>query len=169
MKQFLSARAKAGIRVDFGRVPGKSTPLLKIVDRAAKRAAESGTELDRGLIVGKIGRAKTKGGAATMYPAACQVVAMRVYASRVVGKTKENRLKFELYNEATQQCGAKHFAYAQPEVGVELHRQHTYRVRMNANPKYPQIVEVLEEIPVPAKAKKPASAMIVSIAAVGKS
>jgi hypothetical protein len=137
--------------VHFGWVKGKSDVLRKTVDAAAKKAAESGTDIDRGLIVGKIGRAKTKGGAAAMYPAAGQVVAIRVYTSRVAGKSKENRFKFEFYDETTQQCGAKFFAYAQPSVGGELHRDHAYRVQMNNNPKYPQILSVLEEIPLPAK------------------
>jgi hypothetical protein len=79
-KQFLSLRSKVGVRVDFGWVPGKSTPLLKKVDKAAKEAARAGTTVDRGYRPGKIGRAKTKG-AATMFPAAGQVVIVRVYGS----------------------------------------------------------------------------------------
>jgi ribonuclease HI len=157
-KQFLTARAKAGVRVDFGWVKGKSDALRKMVDKAAKKAAQSGTDIDRGYRPGKIGRARTKGGAATMYSAAGDVLTIRVYASRLVGKTGENHIRFEVYDEATQQCTAKYFAYAQPTVGGELHRQRVFRVRMNDNPKYPQIVEVLEEIPLPSKRKKPASA-----------
>ena len=93
-----------------------------------------------------------------MFPAAGQVAVIRVYGSRLVAKTEENRIKFEIYDEAAQQCGAKHFAYAQPVVGAELHRQRAFRVRMNDNPKYPQIVAVLEEIPLATRRKKPASA-----------
>src|SRR5262249_17798417 len=148
------ARSKAGVRVDFGWVKGKSDALRKMVDRAAKRAAQSGTEIDRGYRPGKIGRAMTKGGAATMYPAASEGLAIRVYGFRLVGKTGENVIKFEIYDEATQQCGGRHFAYALPTVGVELHRHHGFRVQMNDNPKYPQIVAVLEEIPLPGKRKK---------------
>jgi ribonuclease HI len=167
-KAFLSARVKARMRVDFGKVQGKSTALLKMVDRLAKEAARTGTKTDRGLIVGKIGRAKTRGGAPTIFPAKGEVLAIRIYGSRLVGKTDENRFKFELYDETTQQCGAKHFAYAQPAVGAELHRQRAFRVHMNDNPKYPQILSVLEEIPLPAKPKRPVSAKVVSIAAAAK-
>jgi tetratricopeptide (TPR) repeat protein len=87
---------------------------------------------------------------------------------RLVGKTEENRLKFEMYDEATQQCGAKFFAYAEPSVGGELHRHHAYRVRMSNNPKYPQILAVLAEIPLPTKQKTLTSAKVVSISAAAK-
>ena len=153
-KEFLSIRVKlgrAGVRVDFGWVKGKSSDLLKLVDRSAKEAARLGTAVDRGYVSGKIGRAKNKGGSSTMFPAAGQVVVIRVYGSRLVGKTKENRITFEIYDEGTNQCGAKHFAYAQPEVGSQLHRQRFFRVQMNSNPKYSQILCVLEEISLTAK------------------
>jgi hypothetical protein len=104
-----------------------------------------------------------------MYPAAGEVVLIRVYGSRLIGKTDENRIKFEIYDGAMQQCGPKHFAYAQPVVGPELHRQRVFRVQMNDNPKYPQIVAVLEEISLPTKRKKPASAKLVSVPAAAKS
>jgi ribonuclease HI len=152
-KEFLSARSKAGVRVDFGWVKGKSSALLRKVDKTAKEAARSGTGFDRGYKAGKIGRPKTKGGASTMFPAAGQVVVVRVYGSRLVGSTDENKITFEMYDERTNQCGPKHFAYAQPEVGGELHRQRAFRVQMNDNPKYPQVLRVLEEIPIP-KTKK---------------
>lgn len=164
-KEFLAARKKAGVRIDFGWVPGKSTPVLKMVDKAAKRAAQSGIEIDRGYRPGKIGRARTKGGVATMFPAAGQVASIRIYASRVVGKDKEDVIKFETYEEATQQCGAKYFAYAERGVAAELHRHHAYRVQMNDKPKYPQILAMLEEIPLPKKPKRAVSVKIVSISA----
>jgi ribonuclease HI len=57
-KDFLSAKAKTGIRVDVCKVTNKSTPLLRRVDKLAKAAAKSLPRRDRGLIVGKIGRSK---------------------------------------------------------------------------------------------------------------
>jgi hypothetical protein len=148
-KEFRSARSRAGVRVDFGWVKGKSNVLLSRVDRAAKEAARSGGAVDRGYRTGKIGRPKTKGGASTMFPAADQELVVRIYGSRLVGKTDENKITFEIYDQASDQYGAKHFAYAQPVVGCELHRQRAFRVQMNENPKYPQIIDVLEEIPLP--------------------
>jgi len=32
---------------------------------------------------------------------------------------------------------------------AELHRQHGYRVLFNDNPRYPQILEILEEVQIP--------------------
>jgi len=123
------------VRVDFGLVKGKSNPLLKKVDRTAKEAARSGMAVDRGYRPGKIGRPKTKGGGSTMFPADGQALVIRVYGSRLVGRTGENRVTFEIYDEATNQYGAKHFAYATPEVGSELHRQRLPR----ADERQPQV------------------------------
>jgi ribonuclease HI len=144
-KEFLTIRSRAGVRVDFGWVKGKSNTLLTKVDKAAKEAARTATGVDRGHIAGKIGRPKTKSGASTMFPAVGQELVVRVYGSRLVGRTEENRITFEIYDEVTNQYGPKHFAYAQPEVGGQLHRQRTFRVQMNDNPKYPQVLRVLEE------------------------
>lgn len=58
-------------------------------------------------------------------------------------------MTFEPYDEATRKFGTKHFAYAQPKVGASLHRQRAFRVQMNDNPKYPQVLSVLEEIALP--------------------
>jgi ribonuclease HI len=68
-KDFISAKSKAGVRVDISKVRNKSTPLLKLVDKLAKAAAKSHPRVDRGLVIGKIGRAKLKG-SATMFAAA---------------------------------------------------------------------------------------------------
>jgi ribonuclease HI len=152
-RRFLAERKKAGVRVDFGWVKGKSSALLRKVDQAAKEAARTGTGVDRGYRSGKIGRPKTKGNVSTMFPAAGESLVIRVYGSRLVGRTDENRITFEIYDEPTNKCGPKHFAYAQPEVGAELHRQRAFRVQMNDNPKYPQVLRVLQEIPIP-KTKK---------------
>ena len=40
-KEFLSAKWKAGVRIDVSKVQNKSTPLLKRVDKLAKAAAKS--------------------------------------------------------------------------------------------------------------------------------
>ena len=147
-KEFLSAKSKAGIRIDICKVQNKSTPLLKRVDKLAKAAAKSHPRIDRGLVVGKIGRAKIKG-AATMFPAANHVLVVRIVGSKTVGPTRENRFVFEVFDESTSTYIAKHFAYCTPGTGAQLHRQRGFRVRMNDNTDYPQILEVIEEVPLP--------------------
>jgi ribonuclease HI len=121
-KQFLSAKSKAGIRIDICKVQNKSTPLLKLVDRLAKTAAKSHPRIDRGLVVGKIGRAKIKG-TPTMFPAANQVLVIRIVGSKTVGPTRENRFVFEVFDENTITYVSKHFAYCTPVTGAQLHRQ----------------------------------------------
>lgn len=167
-RRFHAARRNAcanGVRVDFGWNKGKSTPLLKRVDKAAKGAAQTGIDVDRGYRPGKISRPRNKGNA-TLLPANGQDLIIRVYRSRVVGKEKENRINFELYDPATDTCGTKHFAYAQPDIGAQMHRQHAYRVQTNDNPQYPQILAVLEDVPLPKVRKASASSESETSAAV---
>jgi ribonuclease HI/Tfp pilus assembly protein PilZ len=157
-KEFLSSKASAGVRVDICKVKNKSTPLLKRVDKLAKSAAKSHPRIDRGLVVGKIGRAKIKG-SATMFPAAAQVLVIRIVGSRTVGRVGENRFVFEIFDENTNLYLSKHFAYCTPEVGSQMHRQRGFRVRMNDKADYPQVIEVIEEVPLP-KAQKRKSPLL---------
>src|ERR1039458_9086511 len=106
-KEFLSSRSKAGVRVDICKVRNKSTSLLQRVDKLARAAAESHPRIDRGLVVGKIGRAKIKG-SATMFPAACQVLVIRIVGSKTVGREGENRFVFEVFDENTSAYLSKH-------------------------------------------------------------
>jgi ribonuclease HI len=156
-RKFQSVRNKIRTPIHFGKVLGKSTPFLKLVDRAAKRAALSGTIVDRGYRPGKVGRPTASGGSAKLFPAGGQQVAIRIYGSKLVGKQGENRFKFQRYDQSTGESGSKFTADTSPELGAMLHRGHTYRVQMNDNPRYPQIVALLEEILLPKAAKKPRS------------
>jgi ribonuclease HI len=155
-KEFLSSRSKAGVRVDICKVRNKSTSLLQRVDKLAKAAARSHPRIDRGLVVGKIGRAKIKG-SATMFPAACQVLVIRIVGSRTVGREGENRFVFEIFDESTSVYLSKHFAYCTPEIGSQMHRQRGFRVRMNDKADYPQILEVIQEVPLPKAEKRKSS------------
>ena len=128
------------------------------MDKLAKAAAKSHPRIDHGLVVGKIGRAKIKG-SSSMFPAANQVLVIRIVASKTVGPTRENRFVFEVFDESTGNYVSKHFAYCAPVTGGQLHRQRGFRVRMNDKPDYPQILEVIEEVPLPkAERKKKSSA-----------
>jgi ribonuclease HI len=147
-KNFLSSKANAGVRIDICKVKNKSTPLLQRVDKLAKSAAKSHPRIDRGLVVGKIGRAKIKG-SASMFPAAGQVLVIRIVGSRTVGREGENRFVFEVFDEGASAYLSKHFAYCTPEIGSQMHRQRGFRVRMNDKADYPQVIEVIEEVPLP--------------------
>jgi ribonuclease HI len=152
-KEFLSTKSKAGVRIDICKVQNKSTQLLKRVDKLAKAAAKSHPRIDRGLVIGKIGRAKTRG-SATMFPAANQELVIRIVGSKTVGRTGENRFVFEVFDDTTNTYISKHFAYCSPVVGCQLHRQRGFRVKVNDNPDYPQILEVMEEVPLPKAVQK---------------
>lgn len=158
-KAFLSSKSKAGVRVDICKVRNKSTPLLQRVDKLAKAAAKSRPRIDRGLVVGKIGRAKIKG-SATMFPASGQVLVIRIVGSKTVGREGENRFVFEIFDESTSIYLSKHFAYCTPVVGSQLHRQRGFRVRMNDKPQYPQILEVIEEVPLPKSVRRKSSTVL---------
>jgi len=158
-KEFLTVRSKIRIRIDICKVQGKSSPHLKRVDKLAKAAAQSHPRIDRGLIVGKIGRAKIKG-TATMYPAANQEIVVRIVGSKIVRKIRVNRFVFEVFDEKTSNYVSKHFAYCMPVIGAQLHRQRGFRVRMNDNIDYPQILEVIEEVPLPKTERKKKSSAV---------
>jgi ribonuclease HI len=164
-KEFLSAKFKAGIRIDISKVQNKSTPLLKRVDKLAKAAANSQPRVDRGLVVGKIGRAKIKG-SATIFPAANQMLVIRIVGSKTVGPTRENRFVFEVFDENTNTYISKHFAYCTPVTGAQMHRQRGFRVRMNDKTDYPQILDVIEEVPLPKaerKKRRPAAEVLTAV------
>jgi ribonuclease HI len=154
-KEFLSSKSKAGVRVDIAKVRNKSTPLLQRVDKLAKVAAKSHPRIDRGLVVGKIGRAKIKG-SASMFPASGQVLVIRIVGSKTVGHDGENRFVFEVFDESTSTYLSKHFAYCTPIVGAQMHRQRGFRIRMNDKTDYPQILEVMEEILLPKAVRRKA-------------
>jgi hypothetical protein len=117
------------------------------VDSAAKAAAKSGAVgVDRGFRSGKVGRPKVKlPGVASLLPAKGQMIVISPYRSVVVGKS-ENKIHFLVYDEDKQQHVDKYYAYAEPVIGGQLHRGHSYRVRFSSQLKYPVIEEIIEEI-----------------------
>jgi ribonuclease HI len=147
-KDVLRLRRKIGnrARAEVKLIAGKSTPITKAVDRDAKAAGDSPTEVDRGFRSGKIGRSKNNSGkAAKMFPAAGEELVIRVYQTMSAGRNMQ-KIKFQIFSESSKDFFDKSFSYAEPAIGNELHRQHVYRVRMNHVPQYPRIAEILEEL-----------------------
>ena len=145
----LKARAKAGIRIQFVWQKGKTTDIANRVDEMAKAAAKrGGVNEDRGYKPGAYCRSMVKGGVAAPYPAAGQTAVIRPYAKKPVSRVEE-RLSFNVFDESKQAYESKFFAFASRTMSFELHRWHGYRVRFNDNPKYPQILDCLKEVPVP--------------------
>lgn len=150
--KLLKARAKtarAGIRVDFIWQRGKKTPIGKQVDEAAKTAAKrGGIDIDTGYRPGSVTRSMVKGGVALRFPAANQILAIRPYAKKVMG-TKENRISFNIFDEASQTYASKFYAFADVVLSAELHKGNGHRVRFNADPRYPIFLERIEGVQLP--------------------
>jgi hypothetical protein len=145
-KRLISAHYKAGMKVHFEWNLGKKTSVLKRVDKAAKTAAQrGGTDIDRGYRPGTVSRSKVKG-AATRFPASGQVASIRPYRKNIMRKG-ENKIRFDTFD--TQGYLKSHYAFAQPEIAAELHRQHGYKVQFNDNSQYSQILSIIEEIALP--------------------
>jgi ribonuclease HI len=149
-KRFISLRAKLRICTTFHWTKGKKSPLLKQVDKAAKSAAQSGQlGIDRGFKAGKVGRVRgITSGSATLFPASGQTAIIAPYRSGTVRKS-ENKIRFTLFSEREQEFAEKFYAYAEPEIGNQLHRGHIYRVRFGNKIRYPIIAEVIEEVTSP--------------------
>jgi len=156
-KEFLSVYQKVGMVVHFEWTAGKKTPILKQIDKAAKNAAKrGGTDKDRGYRPGSVARSMVAG-AATRFVAHGQVSVIRPYRKTLMNKG-ENKVRFDVFSEETGTYTASCYAFASPGLAAELHRQHGYRVGFNDKPKYPQILEILEEVEIPNRLSQTTSA-----------
>ncbi len=148
--QLLSAHSKARVIVHFEWTPGKESPILKRVDKAAKTAAQrGGADVDRGYKPGTIARSMVKG-AAVRFPARGQRIVIRPYRKSVMAKG-ENKIRFDVFSEETQEYTESCYAFAPAALAMDLHRQHGYSVQFNDNPRYPQVLEICGEVPLPSR------------------
>jgi len=147
---FLKARAKAGIRIDFVWQPGKKSLIAKKADKAAKAAAQrGGIDVDRGYRPGGVSRSMVRDrSAAQPCPVNGQLAVIRPYVKKIMFKG-EHRVSFNTFDEATQTYANKFFAFAAPLLAAELHLGNGHRVRFNCDPHYPQIVERIEAVALP--------------------
>jgi hypothetical protein len=127
---------------------GKKSPVLKKVDKPAKAAAtRGGPDIDRGYKPGAIARSIV-GGAASRFVANGQTAVIRPYRKNILAKGAE-KIRFDILSEDTQSYVESCYAFATTALAAELPSQHGYRVRFNDDPKYPQILELVEEVPLP--------------------
>jgi ribonuclease HI len=147
--------SKVGLRVQFLWQKGKKTPLGKIVDTASKAAAQrGGFHQDFGLRPGSYSRSMVPGGeAAIRFPAAGQIGVIRPYMKKP-RPGREEKLSFHLFDESASAYSGKFFAYTDPLLSLELHRGNGYRVRFNSDPKFPQILEIIETVQLPKPVRK---------------
>jgi ribonuclease HI len=144
-KRFLTLRPMSKVRTDITWREGKKSPILKSVDKSAKAAGKAPTQRDRGFRTGKVGRSKLTGGSSSLFSADGQEQVIRIYRSSLIGKTG-HRVYFDVFDVLSGQYREKCRAYLGEALVEEFHRGHTYRVKFNADPRYPVIVEILEEL-----------------------
>lgn len=144
--ELLSLRPKVRASTEIQWVRGKTSPVLKEVDRRAKAAAKQPTEIDRGFRGGKVARSKTGGkSASSLFPARGEPEIINIYRKKMASKT-EDKVLFDLFSEEQQGFLAKYHAYTASPLADELHRGHRYRVQFNANPKHPMIESIIGEV-----------------------
>lgn len=135
--EFLLLRPKVRLITEVQWIKGKSTPLLKEVDRRAKAAAKHPIHIDRGFRGGKVSRSKTQSrDASSLFQARGQENAINIYRKKMVGRTQE-KVYFDLLSEVGDEFVAKYYAYSTPEIANELHRGHCYKVRFGDNSRHP--------------------------------
>jgi ribonuclease HI len=145
-KTLLSVRVKVKVRTEVKRMLGKTSPILKAVDKSAKTAAAQPWSLDRGFKPGRIARSKAQmRGAAATFVAKGQEVIIRVYRARLVGSS--HKIYFDVFSEKSGEFADKACAFTPAEIALDLHTHHVYRVLFNDNPKHPIIEKTIEEFP----------------------
>lgn len=146
-KRLLSIRSKVLVRTEVKWMLGKKSPILKAVDKSAKSAAAQPMSVDRGFKSGRVAPSKSGvGRAASLFPAIGQETIIRIYRHRMVGRS-DHKLYFDVFGDESQRFDRKECAFASAEVALDLHTHHVYRVQFNANPKYPIIETMIEELP----------------------
>ena len=148
-KTFLSTRSKIKAKVSIEWRKGKSNEISNRVDRLAKDAAKGdGKIVDDGFRESDVSRTELPGDAATLFHACGQEELVRIYRKTLVGRGPRAKCKisFDLLSAEGTRFTAKHFAYTSPQIGTNLHRHHTYRVKFDDNSGNPNIESVIEEI-----------------------
>lgn len=146
---------KTRTRVDFVWHRGKTSEITKRADKAAKAAAlRAGFDVDVGYRPGGVSRSMVKDRApAQRYPADGQIAVIRPCVKKVMHQG-ELRISFNIFAETTSTYEHKFFAFADKNLGAELHRGNGHRVRFNCDPNYPVITERIEPISLPKPGRK---------------
>jgi ribonuclease HI len=146
-KALISIRNKVSIRTEVKWMAGKKLPISKLADKAAKAAASQPWSIDYGFRGGKVGRSRVAAkDSASMFLAKGEEETIRIYRNRRAGRS-EHKIYFTVFSHETGQFKDKAFAFTAPEIAIDLHRHYPYRVIFNANPKYPIIERMIEELP----------------------
>ncbi len=84
-------------------------------------------------------------GKALPFPARAQVLIVRRCHRNPV-RSCQNKVWFHVFEENTHTYSGCFYAWASANLAFALHKPHHYKVRFNSNQRYPQILEVVEEV-----------------------
>jgi hypothetical protein len=90
---------------------------------------------------------------AERFPASGQVVVIRPYVKKIMHQGV-HRISFNIFDEVSQTYVGKYFAFAEKDLGAELHMGNGHKVRFNLDPNYPAIVERTETVSLPKPIRK---------------
>lgn len=122
-------------------VPGKKDRNRKLVDKLAKESAKRAfAQLRRPTAVRRKQTEQSVDPGSV--PVEGQGIEIQVVTAQPVGRQREYRYKYEVVDDESPYFGRVDFVYSQEP----LRTRWVYRVRLNDNPSYPQIAEVLEEV-----------------------
>ena len=153
--ELLKARSKARMRVDFLWQAGKTSQIAREVDKAAKAAAKrGGLDVDTGYRPGGVSRSMVKDRAvAERFPASGQAVVIRPYVKKIMHQGV-HRISFNIFDEDSKTYNGKYFAFAEKDLGAELHMGNGHRVHFNLDPNHPRILERVEEVSLPKSSRR---------------
>lgn len=146
--QFLTLRPKVGVHVEIKWEKGKTSQILKDIDKEAKKA--SGNPIrksDFGYKKGKIGKTNIKGGSALPFPFAVEGLQIRVYRyeHKKTKKSEFYKVYFESNEDHSGDFSVKYSAYILPIHLVKIHRFHCYLVNVTKKDDW-AMIESIEEI-----------------------
>lgn len=119
-KEFINLRPKVRARVDIGWEKGKTSEVLKAVDKSAKRGSANPTHKDFGFSGGKVSPSKSSGSrSAEFLPSNIEYGVCNIYRYQFSGKD-EIMVRFDLINEDGEYQRYK--AYALKNLLGDTHR-----------------------------------------------
>ena len=149
-KNILSLQSWGGVpfRIEWNK--GKTTDVLKQVDKLAKGAAKGLiSRRDYGYKSGSVARSRSVSREApSLFPARGQSEILRIYAyeRKESRRKKEYKIKFDLFSAEENRLVGKYFAYYPIVDGIEreFHRHHFYNATFNDEPEHPLITSLEE-------------------------
>lgn len=148
-KEFLSRRQKVRF-TEIQWEKGKSSPILKEVDRLAKNMAETPSKIDFGFRPGSVSRSQTPsiGSANSFLFINKEPIIIRVYKKKSASG-KDYMIYFDLFSIKDNKFVGKYYIYTTIKNKRKLHKTYCYKITGKNNLDYSIIktIEPLEKCP----------------------